>query len=374
METNSQPTSLSTQVPERKIKVSYVAIALLALIVIAGSFFVGYKVGKTQRITPQKLINTTQSNKNTNEQTYINSELGFSINIPASWITEEQVEKTKPEALDVKTTYLYSSKIGSIYQIQISSYLADNNQAADSDVFKYNVDEKSTVKIADQKTTKTLPLNNDEVDIINYLFKKDNRNYEIKIIVPNKTLQKNLGRPDGDIDLEFEKIVDEYEKILSTLEFNAAVPTSTNTQKPIDNWTDYTNTNLKISFKHPSSWSIRGYAGDQENYQNNKNTFTKFIISSPDNSMSIDVRNQVFEGAIDQCMASEETKEIDLDGTPYKMETYISKCESDINDTKITFLTSTTKKVNITFNYSRLSSTTAEALRDQIISTIRFIK
>lgn len=219
METDSQPTPLATQAPERKIKISYIVIALLALLVIAGSFFAGYEVGKTQQITTQKLVNTTQRNKNAEEQTYTNTELGFSINIPTGWITKEQIEKTKPDAIDVKTTYLYSSKIGSVYQIQISSYLADNNQAADSDVFKHNVDKQSTVKIADQKTTKTLPLNNDEVDIINYLFKKDNRNYEIKIIVPNKTLQKNLGQSTKNIDSEFERIVSEYEAILSTLKF-----------------------------------------------------------------------------------------------------------------------------------------------------------
>ncbi len=219
METDSQTTPLTTQAPERKIKVSYIVFALLAVLVTVGSFFAGYEVGKNQQVAPQKIFDTTQSNKNTDEQTYTNTELGFSIKIPTGWITEEQIKKTKPDALDVKTTYLYSSKVGSIYQIEISSYLADNNQAADSDVFKHNIDKQSTVKIADQKTTKTLPLNNSEVDIISYLFKKDNRNYEIKIIVPNKTQQKNLGQPTKNIDSEFERIVNEYETILSTLKF-----------------------------------------------------------------------------------------------------------------------------------------------------------
>lgn len=385
METDSQTTPLATQAPERKIKVSYIVFTLLAVLVTVGSFFAGYEVGKNQQVAPQKQVETTKNNKITNWKTYTNTELGFSIQHLENWFVEEQ--GTQENRSIRFQNYNPASAEGRGYDP-----IADMGKwgfVINKGNFPSRPKDISQLKLEIQQPNsdcgymgdpagKLVVTNEKEILVGDYpTYSREEKCSELPDSSKSETtyiLDKNGEVLGINKIMDYEKEYELFNYIISTLKFIDQVPNTTSEQEPVNNWTDYKNTNLKISFKHPSGWTIRGYAGDQENYQNNENTYTRFVLSSPDDSISAGVTNQLFEGSMDQCMASEEVKEKNVDGVQYKMETYASECEKDVNDLKITTLISSEKKFNMSFNYSRSNSTTAEPVIDQIVSTIRFIK
>jgi len=140
---------------------------------------------------------------------------------------------------------------------------------------------------------------------------------------------------------------------------------------PTTNWKTYTNTSLKVQFNYPSIWTIRGFAGDQENFNNSESTYTRFVIESPDNLMSITASGNIFEGAQDMCMSEQKPSTNQLiDGIVFTKSVFVSVCpESDI---KFISLSSSAKKMSFVFNYTIKNQTESEKILNQILSTFKF--
>ncbi len=172
-------------------------------------------------------------------------------------------------------------------------------------------------------------------------------------------------------------LVGSYYLLLSKKTDSVSTPspseTTSNNVKmdPTADWKTYDNTTLKIQLKHPNDWTVKGFAGDQENFDKTENTFSRFTIKSPDDLISFTITNSVFEGSLDPCMSEQKPASTEsLDGNIFARSTYTSKCPE--TDVKFISLSSTDKNMSLTFNYSNANQVEAEKIFNQILSTFKF--
>jgi hypothetical protein len=139
------------------------------------------------------------------------------------------------------------------------------------------------------------------------------------------------------------------------------------TPDPTADWKTYNNTNLDISFKHPSDWKIRGFAGDQSNVQENGTTFSRFILESSDNKVSISFQKPFFEGGFDPCYSKIGISEnVVIGNEKFTKSTY--ECIS--SNSIIIYLVSEPHNYSITAIYK--TENDLRLLVDQILSTFKF--
>ncbi len=203
----------------------------IIIILVVSLLFVGIYFSKASRIektTNDFAISNNVSDikitiNNDNTSTYSNPKYGWEITVPSNWsIKKEDVMISNPENINEqdKSYYFFSSDINSIYQVQIDSYSNNLDKAFPQIVDGHNnIDNANKTKIAGLPTQRTFSVNADDFDNILYYFTYKERYYTVTITVPNNIRLKNLGEDNIAITKNFDKIMKDYENILSTFKF-----------------------------------------------------------------------------------------------------------------------------------------------------------
>jgi len=144
---------------------------------------------------------------------------------------------------------------------------------------------------------------------------------------------------------------------------------------PIE-WQSYENTNLKIKFEYPSIWSVKGYAGDVENYKNTTSTFTSFKIEEKSpliGSMTMSVsQTPPHDFTFDSCTKIEKkpSSVVLVDGIQFSKEIIIDNCM----ESEIIIFSSASKNIYLSFLLRGLKGREfTYPIIDHIISTFKFI-
>lgn len=140
---------------------------------------------------------------------------------------------------------------------------------------------------------------------------------------------------------------------------------------PTTDWKTYTNTTVGIQFNHPNDWTIRGFAGDQENYENSASSYTRFIMEDPSMNVSLIVANNEYGPTTDPCLEIEGSKKSEIVNTvPFEKSTYSSTCPD--NDKIMYVYSNSKKKLSLAFSFPATTKRSSEQIVNDLLSTFRF--
>ncbi len=148
---------------------------------------------------------------------------------------------------------------------------------------------------------------------------------------------------------------------------------SVSPEDPTTDWKTYTNTTVGIQFNHPNDWTIRGFAGDQENYENSVSSYTRFIMEDPSMNVSLIVANNEYGPTTDPCLEeSSKVETVRIDGVSFTKTEYSGICPE--NDSVMYKYASEMKKLSFSFSFPSTSIKSSEILINNLISSFKFLE